>query len=238
MGFEAAVAACLRKYFVLRGRASRSEFWWFYLFVWTANFAVALLAYAVGNAPSAAVIVAPLLVIVRLGLLTPVLAAAVRRLHDTDRSGWWLGAPIAVIAPLGVIFYQEKHSPGASRSEAELLFSLLFLCVMVLLLVWMCTKGTAGENRYGSEPHGFSPKMGIKQQCPNCGMPCEVMPDGQVTCHACAASYQASDFQELACPACDARYRPADYRKGDVWTCSSCAAPLPQRSQAVHVESA
>ena len=65
-----------------------------------------------------------ILLIVGLGLFLPTLAVQVRRLHDLDRSGWWI------------------------------LISLIPLVGAIILLVWACTKGTDGENRFGSDPLG------------------------------------------------------------------------------------
>ena len=61
-------------------------------------------------------------VLVDLALLLPSLAVGVRRLHDIDKSGWWL---LIVIIPI---------------------------IGWVLLLVWVCTKGTLGPNRFGPDP--------------------------------------------------------------------------------------
>jgi uncharacterized membrane protein YhaH (DUF805 family) len=75
MGLFAAVSTCFRKYAVFQGRASRSEFWWFYLFY--------------GLLAAVSLIFGPMgLLIVALALGLPVLAVGIRRLHDIDRSGW------------------------------------------------------------------------------------------------------------------------------------------------------
>lgn len=76
-----AVQACVNNYAQFNGRASRSEYWWFYLVCLLAGFVLQLLAY-----------VSHISFLNALGLawFLPSLAAAVRRLHDNNRSGWWM----------------------------------------------------------------------------------------------------------------------------------------------------
>jgi uncharacterized membrane protein YhaH (DUF805 family) len=82
MGLTDAVRSVLTNYANFSGRARRSEYWWFILAYFLASVVAAIIDAALG---------APVLeVILILGLLVPSLAVGVRRLHDTDRSGWWL----------------------------------------------------------------------------------------------------------------------------------------------------
>ena len=78
------VKTCLRKFVVFSGRAQRSEFWWFFLFV----LVITLLMNA---APT----IVPLLYFI--AMLIPLLAVMVRRLHDLNQSGWWA---LAWVAPI------------------------------------------------------------------------------------------------------------------------------------------
>jgi uncharacterized membrane protein YhaH (DUF805 family) len=77
MGLQEAVRTCFAKYFDFEGEASRPEFWWFFAFTGVVNFALAV----VSNKLSA---------LFTLAILVPFLAVTVRRLHDANRSGWWL----------------------------------------------------------------------------------------------------------------------------------------------------
>jgi uncharacterized membrane protein YhaH (DUF805 family) len=77
MTFMDAVKTCFSKYADFGGAASRSEYWWFFLF----NFVVSLVLQAAFG---------KLGMVFSLVTLLPGLAVSVRRLHDTDRSGWWL----------------------------------------------------------------------------------------------------------------------------------------------------
>ena len=95
VSFPQAIAVCFTKYFDFSGRASRAEFWWFYLFT-------ALMSWG-------ALLVDPTQLISSiLGLLflIPTLAAGARRLHDIGWSGWWQLLMITLIGliPLVILF--------------------------------------------------------------------------------------------------------------------------------------
>jgi uncharacterized membrane protein YhaH (DUF805 family) len=100
MSFGTAIATCFSKFFNFSGRASRSEFWWFYLFT-------VLLGWASIVADSSEV----LLMILNLAFFFPVIAAGSRRLHDTNRSGWWQLLMLTVIGliPLIIWWASEGH---------------------------------------------------------------------------------------------------------------------------------
>lgn len=82
MTFGEAVNDGLSKYATFSGRTSRSGYWWFYLFY---------ILVLVGASIVDAAIKTPILTgLAVLGLFLPSLAILVRRLHDTDHSGWWI----------------------------------------------------------------------------------------------------------------------------------------------------
>ena len=125
MGFGQAVSSCLSKFFTFAGRAPRSEYWYFYLFFVLAIVVTVFIDAAVGTAltdENGEYGGGLLLVAAILILFFPQLSVTVRRLHDTDRSGWWWW--ISLIPFVGGI----------------------------ILLVWMCMRGTEGNNRYGPNP--------------------------------------------------------------------------------------
>jgi uncharacterized membrane protein YhaH (DUF805 family) len=84
VGFGEAVKTGLARYATFRGRARRSEYWWFYLFLTLGYVAGRAVDYAVGNEFP---VVATLVLAVQ---FLPYLSVSVRRLHDTGRSGWSL----------------------------------------------------------------------------------------------------------------------------------------------------
>ena len=95
MNFQAAVQSGFSNYANFRGRACRSEFWWWQLFLVLAGIAVTII---------------------------PDLAVTVRRLHDTDSSGWWI------------------------------LLALIPLVGLIVLIVWWWQEGSKGYNRFGADP--------------------------------------------------------------------------------------
>ncbi len=88
--FVEAIRTCLTRYADFDGRAGRSEYWWFMVFVLLVVSIATLVNEVLGS-------------IVLLLLALPLLAAGARRLHDTGHSGWWqlfALAPVAVVVPL------------------------------------------------------------------------------------------------------------------------------------------
>ena len=110
----------LQKYADFSGRAPRSEYWWFYLLFIVAYLLAMIVDSVIGSSLFANYGIVTVLVV--LGLFIPSLAAGVRRLHDTDRTGWWY--LIALIPLIGAI----------------------------VLLVFLVSGSTPGPNRFGDGP--------------------------------------------------------------------------------------
>lgn len=110
MSFADAVRTCLTtKYMDFSGRGRRSEYWWFFLFN--------VLVSTVVNVIASAINLTFLTYLVSLALLLPGLGAAVRRLHDTGKSGWMI--LIGIIPLVGAIvllvFLVTDTSPAGDR---------------------------------------------------------------------------------------------------------------------------
>ena len=105
----------LKKYAVFSGRARRQEYWMFFLF----NMIIAIVLGVVEGIAGGPGILG---LLYGLAVLIPGIAVSVRRLHDIDRSGWWL--LIALVPLIGAI----------------------------VLLVFMVLDSKAGENQYGPNP--------------------------------------------------------------------------------------
>ena len=97
MTFSQAISSCMSKYGTFKGRAARSEFWWFVLFQLSIIVAVVMLNEK-------------LLALVQLGLLLPYLAVGARRLHDIGRTGWWLLIGLSGIGLLVLIYWWVQES--------------------------------------------------------------------------------------------------------------------------------
>lgn len=83
MNFSDAVKTACRKWLTIEGRASRSEYWWFQLFNILLSIAIGFICQHIG----------PLIIIflvLYLYLAIVQFTLSIRRLHDTDKSGWWL----------------------------------------------------------------------------------------------------------------------------------------------------
>jgi uncharacterized membrane protein YhaH (DUF805 family) len=93
MTFTDSIQVCFRKYVEFNGRASRSEFWWWTLFVIVASLLADALLRRLGG-------------VVTLATLLPSIAVTARRLHDINRSGWWqLIGLIPIIGWIVMIFW-------------------------------------------------------------------------------------------------------------------------------------
>ncbi len=105
MSFLDSIKTCFSKYVDFKGRASRAEYWWFFL-----SEIVLYLVFVILKVPALAILVA-------LAYFLPLLAAAVRRLHDTGRSGWWYF--IALVPLVGtiilIVFLASEGNPGANQ---------------------------------------------------------------------------------------------------------------------------
>jgi uncharacterized membrane protein YhaH (DUF805 family) len=117
MDFMQAIQAGFRNYVNFSDRASRSEYWFWVLFVILVSIVTGILDALIfpGN------YVSPINTLANLALFLPGLSVGIRRLHDIDRTGWWVLLAFTIIG-------------------------------VIVLLIWACTKGTPGPNRFGSDP--------------------------------------------------------------------------------------
>ena len=97
MTFSESIKTCFSKYADFNGRASRSEYWWFFLFIVLVSIAASMISQIVA-------------VVFSLATFLPSLAAAVRRMHDTDKSGWLL--LIGLIPLVGLVLLYFLAQPG------------------------------------------------------------------------------------------------------------------------------
>ncbi|MER7665353.1 MULTISPECIES: DUF805 domain-containing protein [unclassified Streptomyces] len=105
----------LKKYAVFNGRARRQEYWMFTLFSVLISIVLAVIDAVIGTSPVIGAIYT-------LAVFLPTLAVTVRRLHDTDRSGWWI------------------------------LIGLVPLVGFIVMLVFLASEGKRHDNSYGADP--------------------------------------------------------------------------------------
>lgn len=104
-----------KQYINFEGRATRQQYWMYILFYFVLSIIVSIIGAILGDTVNTI-----LSVLLSLALLLPTLSIAARRLHDTDRSAWWLLLMLPVINFIGGI----------------------------VLLVFFCLPSTEGENRF------------------------------------------------------------------------------------------
>jgi uncharacterized membrane protein YhaH (DUF805 family) len=111
VGFADAVRGAFAHPLTLRGRASRSAFWWFQL--------LAVIAYAVVSVISNSSTVAGIIldVIIGIPMVVTNIALAVRRLHDSNHTGWWwwIGFVPLIGWIVSIVFYLMPSTPGRNR---------------------------------------------------------------------------------------------------------------------------
>ncbi len=115
---------CLKKYADFTGRARRMEYWMFMLFEWliaTVLFVLSIVLSGGAEDPGPlGMLMLAILVLFYLGTLLPLLAVTVRRLHDTDKSGWWFLLNFIPLGGLVVLFFMvSPGTPGDNRFGAD-----------------------------------------------------------------------------------------------------------------------
>jgi uncharacterized membrane protein YhaH (DUF805 family) len=119
----------LKKYAVFSGRSRRREYWYFVLFNIIVTIVLGWIDALLGTSSSYAAGAGLLSGIYSLAVLIPTLAVTVRRLHDIDRSGWWI------------------------------LIGLVPLIGAIVLLVFALLDSTPGDNQYGPNPKGATARV-------------------------------------------------------------------------------
>ena len=93
---------------------------------------------------------APVSSLVALLLFFPYMAVTWRRLHDTGKSGWWVGAPYVIAFALVVVMFATQSVALAMMVvSAAIPLALLSLVYTILVFVFLCTRGDPGRNHYG-----------------------------------------------------------------------------------------
>ena len=115
MGIQEAVITCLMNYVGFEGRAQRPEYWWWMLFVLAGWIIIwSLGGFILGTDSGAGAVAGGLFLLMT---FLPGLAVAVRRLHDTDRTGWWLLFMMLPVLGWGLLVYlfTRASTPGPNR---------------------------------------------------------------------------------------------------------------------------
>ena len=160
VSFRRAVELGFKNYFKFSGRATRAEYWWWILFTVLAGIGLAVvdtLTATMGMFGDSGL----LGFLFELATMVPTFALSVRRLHDINRTGWWLLLvlgffPIAAIGGgiLMVSFFLLDNPLILTVLGFALVigFGILGIIGVIVLIVWAIKKGDEGLNRYGPDP--------------------------------------------------------------------------------------
>ena len=158
----------LKRYAEFSGRSRRMEFWMWILFTFIVGLVLGLidgiLGFRLGPSSSSSFSSAGtagfsmfssigiLGSLWSLATLVPNIAVAIRRLHDTNRTGWWLLLPVIPYVIGLVIMLSAAASQNLGMIGIGGIFSLIGLVGAIVLLVFYCLPGTPGPNRFGPDP--------------------------------------------------------------------------------------
>jgi len=164
----------LKRYAEFSGRSRRMEFWMWVLFSVIVSIVLnvidGILGFSTSRSATTVSSTGAAFSTVRnigilgglwtLATLIPSLAVGVRRLHDTDRSGWWILLPAGPYL-LGIILVVMGAVSG-SLAMVGLggVLSLIGLICGIVLIVFYCLPGTPGPNRFGPDPLGGAGNLG------------------------------------------------------------------------------
>jgi uncharacterized membrane protein YhaH (DUF805 family) len=152
----------IEKYADFSGRAPRAEYWWFVLAVIVSMIVLKIIESILGINGMIAGVYGPLTALLWLATIVPSIAVGVRRLHDTNRSAWWILLPIVPYCLAFVLGGAAMMRGAVSGSEPGMMagmgiasvFLLIGAVCAIVLLVFLCLQGTPGDNRYGPDPYG------------------------------------------------------------------------------------
>ena len=138
-----------KKYAAFKGRARRKEYWGFLAFIYAIAFVAGIVLGTAGATTESESLLAVQAILTAVTLV-PTLAVGVRRLHDSNRSGWWIlmafiGGGLAKLANK-LLTVNEATLPLAG------LMIVVSLVMLVSLFVFLLLPGTAGDNRFGPNP--------------------------------------------------------------------------------------
>lgn len=168
MGFIEAVRSGLSNYVTFSGRARRSEYWWFALFVFLGAAVLGMVDAAIfGTNPETGQSVSVLAALFQLATFLPLLAVGWRRMHDAGYPGWYLLLPMVVSVLFmfslfsGVFAFSMLEAnaadPSVLRGPAAVLgltgmmvAAVVQLILFVLIIWWLTRPSQPGPNEYGA----------------------------------------------------------------------------------------
>jgi uncharacterized membrane protein YhaH (DUF805 family) len=138
-----------QKYSQFSGRATRSEYWWFY-------FGTTVVLFLLGILDQ--VLSVPFGYIYVFASFIPTLAVTARRLHDVGKSGWLqlLGFVASLVLPILVILIALTGGRVQSVLIILIAFSIISIYILIRLFILYIRDSTPGDNKYGPNPKGLN----------------------------------------------------------------------------------
>jgi len=158
MNLMEAVQSVLSQYFGFRGRARRSEYWFWILATILFGIFAALIDMALGISFARP---GPVSSLLNLLLFIPGLAVSFRRLHDIGKSGWWIGGFYLAIVIFVIVIFILALLVVAGGRDGEVETNLGYLVIIgvlgmmlysIVLLIFFCQNSQVGPNNYGPNP--------------------------------------------------------------------------------------
>ena len=148
MNFQRAIKVCMvEKPFNWKDRASRSEFWWFYLFTILLNIPLSILTYlsTIGEI---------LNLIASAAISWLIWMVTIRRLHDTNKSGWYSVIPFAalLVMVLLALIFSDAFEDEAAAVGLVVVLIVGWIAVLIYMIVLLVQPGPVGPNRFGPDP--------------------------------------------------------------------------------------
>ena len=148
MTFVDAIKSGFKNCFKYSGRASRSEYWYFYLFGILVNFPIKLLEQVDHE------LVLILLIVVTILIVVPTISLQVRRYHDAGLSGKWFLLLILIgLGVWGVYFwFAEGASADSPASDFYPIVGITSIICLLANFIISCRRSDPGDNKYGPNP--------------------------------------------------------------------------------------
>ena len=141
----------LRRYAEFSGRSRRKEYWMYVLLLVIVGLVVGVVEGIVGLNGMIGGLYGPLSALFLLATFIPSLAVGIRRLHDTNRSGWWMLIGVSPYVASAVLLYSGDLALAG-------ILGFVALAGAIVLLVFLVLEGTRGPNQYGPDPKGSEPE--------------------------------------------------------------------------------
>jgi uncharacterized membrane protein YhaH (DUF805 family) len=153
MNFTQSISSAFRNTFQFKGRASRSEYWWFMLATLLGT-ALIFGLWAVLSDIEALFPLLPLTFLVPIVLMVASISLSIRRLHDLNLSGWWF-LVYSFVPKLAATATKEAGQVGIPMVGQQVIYLISIVTMIAVyggFAYYFLQRGTIGPNEYGPDP--------------------------------------------------------------------------------------